>query len=266
VSPRTVNIELSLLRRMFNLGILWDKCESNPVSTVKFYREDPPTDRVLSEDEEQRLLECSAEHIKPIIVTALNTGLRYGELINLQWQDIDFRNNYLEVRTSKTGKGRKVPMNDTVKETLEQLFLQSCVSYSVRGDIYPTEKYQYLQMVKLGGTTVCQARGRGFNSRRPRHYNTPDTTDILSEYVFVYQGRPVKSIRKAFSNACTRAGVKNLRFHDLRHTFASRLVLSGVDLVTVSKLMGHSSITMTMRYSHPTPESLKNAVTSLDKG
>ena len=169
VSPRTVNIELSLLRRMFNLGITWDKCESNPVSKVKFYREDPPTERVLSKDEEQRLLESSADHIKPIIITALHTGLRYGELINLRWQDIDFEGRYIVVRTSKTGRSRKVPMNDTVKETLEQLFLQSCVSYSVRGDIYPTEKYQYLQTVKLSGTTACQARGRGFNSRRPRH-------------------------------------------------------------------------------------------------
>ena len=82
--------------------------------------------------------------------------------------------------------------------------------------------------------------------------------------MFVYQGRPVKSIRKAFSNACRRAGVKNLRFHDLRHTFATRLVLKGTDLATVARLLGHSSIQMTMRYSHPTPESLKSAVNTLD--
>jgi site-specific recombinase XerD len=54
-------------------------------------------------------------------------------------------------------------------------------------------------------------------------------------------------------------------FHTLRHTFATRLVLSGIDIATVSKLLGHSSIHMTMRYSHPTPEALKSAVSALDK-
>ena len=82
--------------------------------------------------------------------------------------------------------------------------------------------------------------------------------------VFTFKGKPIGSIRKAFKNACSRAGIKNLRFHDLRHTFATRLVLSNVDLATVSKLLGHSSIQMTMRYSHPTPEALKQAVSKLD--
>jgi site-specific recombinase XerD len=66
-----------------------------------------------------------------------------------------------------------------------------------------------------------------------------------------------------FFLACKRANIKSLRFHDLRHTFATRLVLAGVDLATVSKLFGHSSIHMTMRYSHPTPEALKKAVEAL---
>jgi len=83
--------------------------------------------------------------------------------------------------------------------------------------------------------------------------------------VFTYKGKPIASISKAFNNACIRAGIKNLRFHDLRHTFATRLVLAGVDLATVSKLLGHSSIQMTMRYAHPTPEALKNAVAKLNK-
>jgi integrase len=83
--------------------------------------------------------------------------------------------------------------------------------------------------------------------------------------VFTFRGKPLKDIRTAFENACNRAGIKNLTFHTLRHTFATRLVLSGVDLATVSKLLGHSTIQMTMRYSHPTPEALKNAVSKLDK-
>jgi len=62
-----------------------------------------------------------------------------------------------------------------------------------------------------------------------------------------------------------RAGIKTLRLHNLRHTFATKLVMSGIDLATASKLLGHSTNQMTMRYSHPTPEALKNAVSKLDK-
>ncbi len=77
-------------------------------------------------------------------------------------------------------------------------------------------------------------------------------------------GRPVKGFRTSFENACNKAEIKNLSFHTVRHTFATRLVLSGVDIVTVSKLLGHSKIQTTMRYSHPTPEALKMAVSVLD--
>ncbi len=96
----------------------------------------------------------------------------------------------------------------------------------------------------------------GFKSPLRHHEGTRN--------VFTFQGKPLRDIRTAFYNSCRKANIKNLRFHDLRHTFATRLVLSGVDLVTVSKLLGHSSIHMTMRYSHPTPEALKKAVSTLD--
>jgi integrase len=73
----------------------------------------------------------------------------------------------------------------------------------------------------------------------------------------------IKEIKRSFHTACERAGIKDLRLHDLRHTFATRLVMLGVDLVTVSRLLGHSSITMTMRYAHPTPENMRRAVEKL---
>ncbi len=99
-------------------------------------------------------------------------------------------------------------------------------------------------------------RACGFESRL-RHHE-------LTDYVFIFRGKFIRDLRTAFYNACQKAGIKNLRFHDLSHTFATRLVLSGIDLATVSKLLGHSTIHMTMRYSHPTPEALKSAVSVLD--
>jgi len=110
------------------------------------------------------------------------------------------------------------------------------------------------RVVKLADTTASKAVG--FTS-----------VGVVNSgfHVFLYRKKPLKDIRTAFKNSCKRAGIKNLRFHDLRHTFATRLVLAGVDLATVSKLLGHSSIQMTMRYAHPTPEALKSAVSKANK-
>jgi len=96
VSLRTINIEISLLRRMYNLAISWGLCESNPVSKVKFYKEEPTEERILSREEERDLLASSPEHIRPILMTALNTGMRYGEIMSLTWQDC-FRQGHLAV-------------------------------------------------------------------------------------------------------------------------------------------------------------------------
>lgn len=72
------------------------------------------------------------------------------------------------------------------------------------------------------------------------------------------------SIRRAFENAVERAGVKDFRFHDLRHTFASWLTMKGRPLREVQELLGHKSIYMTQRYSHLAPERLRDAVAALD--
>jgi len=88
-----------------------------------------------------------------------------------------------------------------------------------------------------------------------------------SEYVFSHSdGTPIKSVKKGFWSALKRSGINHCRFHDLRHTFASKLVMAGVDIVTVQELMGHKSIIMTKRYSHPTPEHKKQAVNRLSFG
>jgi len=82
-----------------------------------------------------------------------------------------------------------------------------------------------------------------------------------SQYVFCNQGcKPYGNVRKSFFTACKKAGIINFRFHDLRHTFASQLVMSGVDLNTVRELLGHKSIKMTLRYSHLSPDHKKRAV------
>ncbi|GIW47440.1 MAG: hypothetical protein KatS3mg078_1317 [Deltaproteobacteria bacterium] len=89
-----------------------------------------------------------------------------------------------------------------------------------------------------------------------------------SEYVFLSEvGKPYKfhdSLKGAFERACKKAGIQGLRFHDLRHTAATRMIEAGASIVAVSRILGHSDIKMTMRYSHP-DNSLKEAVELLSK-
>ena len=81
-----------------------------------------------------------------------------------------------------------------------------------------------------------------------------------------YEGRPTDAIKTGFKAACRRAGIKNLRIHDLRHTFASWMVMSGADLRTVAELLGHKSLHLVMRYSHLSPNHLRAAIERLGHG
>jgi integrase len=87
-----------------------------------------------------------------------------------------------------------------------------------------------------------------------------------TEYVFCDEnGKPFTNINRPWRTAKRRAGIKNFRFHDLRHTYASYLVMSNVDLYVVSELLGHSSIQVTQRYAHLSPKYKKMAVEQLSK-
>lgn len=83
--------------------------------------------------------------------------------------------------------------------------------------------------------------------------------------VFNYQGEALADVKRSFASACTSAGINDLHFHDLRHTFASWLVMKGVDLRTVMELLGHKSLKMVLRYAHLAPDHKSKAVHVLDK-
>ena len=92
---------------------------------------------------------------------------------------------------------------------------------------------------------------------------------LRSEYVFTTpfteQGSQIIDIKKGFKTALKKAGIKDFRFHDLRHTFASHLIMAGVDLTTVKELMRHKGIKMTLRYAHLSPNHRKRGVDVLCK-
>jgi len=191
-SKTTLNRYRALLHRLFNVAIEEEYLEKNPVSKVKRYSEkENIRDRILTDEEEARLMSEASERLKPIVVVAIHTGMRLSEIMNLRWRDIDQEKKKIRIKNTKSGKSREVPINSYLFEEISK--------------IEPKE-----------------------------------------ELVF-----PYKSIRTAFENAKKRAEIEEFTFHDLRRTFGTRLLEQGVDIVTISKLYGHSSVMTTQRYLHP---------------
>ena len=188
--------------------------------------------RYLSTDERQRLFIALAErqtrfderarspkgfrfcnHLEPMIILSLNTGMRQGEVFALQWEDINDDFTELEVRAeiAKSGKARTIALNANAREALESWRRQS-------------------------------------NS---------------TEYVFDNGGEPLTTVKKAWRLLLKSAKVENFRWHDMRHDFASQLVIRGVPLNTVRELLGHADLKTTLRYAHLSDTAKSDAVTLL---
>lgn len=214
ISKSRVNRYLALLKKMFNLAIDWGYLEENSMRKVKLFSEQENVkERILSLNEEARLLHTCSKHLKPIILTALNTGMRRGEILNLRWNQIDFSKRIIRIEKTKSGKIRFIPINEVVLCELSGLKRKTC----------------------------------------------------NSDYVFLFPktGQPIKDVKTAFNSAKRRAGVKGIRFHDLRYTFASRLIERGADIVTVQNLLGHQSLSTTQRYTHSSSMQKRRAIESL---
>ena len=213
--PATVYQELSLLRRMFNVARKrWGWVTRNPVSDgdLQFsVGNRNARDRWLTIDEEQTFLANATNPawLRPLVTTALHTGMRRGELLALTWKDVDFKARLIRVEKSKNGEKRSIPMSRTLQETLKAINMRD-----ISGTVFPIS---------------------------------------------------VRSLRAAYGRTLEKAGITDFHFHDLRHTFATRLVQAGQDLYKVQKLLGHKSIVMTQRYAHHYPESLRSSVEVLDR-
>jgi integrase len=92
----------------------------------------------------------------------------------------------------------------------------------------------------------------------------PRRIDVSYVFYDPKTGKAYQDLKKSFHVACRRAGIKDFRFHDLRHTFVSHLVMAGVDITTVKELLGHKTLTMTLRYAHLAPSHKVKAVNILD--
>ncbi len=158
------------------------------------------------------------DHIKPMILVSLNTGIRRGALFGLIWGDVDFSNRTLTLRPEEAKNERLhyVPMNDVVFDTLEQW-----------------------------------------------HGQSSNTSASALVFLSSRSGQRFDNCRSAWDALLKAADIQNFRWHDMRHDFASQLVMRGVDLNTVRELLGHADLKMTLRYAHLAPEAKARAVKTL---
>ena len=253
IKPITLNRDLAPLKTALSRAVDWGFLTESPLARLKPLSVDrSPLVRYLSDDEERRLRKALierehklkrarasanrrrqqrgnrvkpeltvcyfADHLQPMVLLSLNTGLRKGELGALKWLDVDLDNRTIVVRgdDSKSGQTRVVPLNDEARAVLTHWRAQ------------------------------------------PRRQE---------ELVFpgLRLGTPM-DVKNSWTNLRKKAKLRDFRWHDLRHTFASKLAMRGVDLNTIRELLGHASLAMTLRYAHLAPEHKMEAVSKLDGG
>ena len=221
LSNKTINNHLVVIGKMLRTAVEWKRLPAIP--KMKRLQVVKPRFDFLSFEEAERLVEAAASEPEwqSTIIVALNTGLRLGELLALQWGDCDLTAGNMVVRrsdwqgqvgTTKSGKERTIPLNAKVLVALR--------------------RHRHLR----GPLVWCQEDGRAYDK---------------------------DNLKWALKRIVKRSGLRHFEWHVLRHTFASHLVMRGVSLKAVQELLGHSTIEMTMRYSHLSADVCRGAVDAL---
>lgn len=216
-SIATVNRELTVLRRMLTIALREGWILRHPFSgsdTIISSSDEVKRTRVLSRDEEILLLDaCDGprERLRAIIICALDTGMRRGEILSLRWRDVDMEKRRINIQAmnTKTLRARSVAISIRLMTELEAL---------------------------------------------PKRDPATRVFGI------------VDTVKRSWATAKRIAGINDLKFHDLRHTCATRLVQGGLPIAEVSRILGHTSIVTTFRYANVDDSTLDRAVSILDRG
>jgi integrase len=218
----TVNRELQLLRAVLNFARRNQWLAANPFNQgdpLILQSEETQRERLLTPDEERRLLAAcrgvARAHLRPILICALDTAMRWGEIRQLEWTDVDFANRLIRIRatTTKTLRARVVGMTERLFEELEKLARQR-------------------ELIRMDDRALV------FGVR--------------------------DNIKKGFAAICREAGVRDLRFHDLRHAATTRMIAAGVPDKLAMKITGHSQMTTFMRYINTDVETARQTAEALD--
>jgi integrase len=232
-APRSIGYIKSIVRQVYNYAIMHELYDGG-IPTVNFLKNqklDNQRERYLTPEEVNQLfkeIRPVSESTYRICVISMNTGMRFGEISGLQWQQVNVEQGIILVLKSKTKTNRTVHMNESVKVIFQEM--------------------------KVG---------------------EPDDLVFPKKYVrkVAKKNTKMSQISKTFTRAVDKLGLndgitnRNMKvvFHTLRHSCASWLANSGVDMQVVAKVLGHKSLAMTMRYSHINDTSVKGAMKILDQ-
>ena len=219
-SGATIASTLTPLSRLFAHAVRRGLIESNPVGKLdrserpRFSRQERP---VLKPNEIGRLLAAAEPRFRTLLATAVLSGLRQGELLGLHWRDVDFDNQLIHVRTALNRKRR---------------------------DVLPKTERAVRDVILMPALGDALRRHKAEST-----FNQPD------DYVFTTRSGAAQHAAhlglRALKPALERAGIQPVRWHDLRHTFASLLIAGGANITFVSRQLGHTSSQVTLGiYAH----------------
>ena len=231
LSGAAVNRYRARLSGMFKRAMKRGLVERNPIAGTEKEAEPsgrivylPGETRIRPAIEEQAVREALTPALHPLFTVSVHTGLRWSEQRALQWRDVDLLAGFLTVRHSKNGRTRQVPMNSLVRSVLLDLATQRERPADPKSPVF---RCSYREPDKFFPAAVQRAR------------------------------RALEAIGKETGH------LEGYTWHGNRHTFASRLVMAGVDLRTVQQLGGWQSLAMVQRYAHLAPDHLRAAVERL---
>ena len=251
LTPASINRTLGLLRHMLNWAVGREYLDRTPFRRgtevlIRLEREDNKRRRRVSEEEETALLAVASPHLRSMIIAALDTGMRRGEMLALKFGDIDWKRRVIVLRgeTTKSRRTRVVPIGTSrLLAVLEWLRLDS--TGGQKGDevpVFSNEAGERLKTFKKAWqVAVLKAHGVDPQWRKGSYKDL--TADCQQRFREI-----------------------NLHWHDLRHEYASRLVDRGVPLAQVRDLLDHASIVTTERYDNQRLEALQAAVARLEDG
>lgn len=229
VRPATVNKEITILRGVIREAIKWRWMEHNPFDAVDKLKESPPRNRRISDTEIKKILEAlgyeengqldqARKRLGVIFLLAIETGMRLGEICNLDWSNIYLHHRYLTIPTSKNGDSRDIPLSSRAIELLERIkpYSRTLIHERTITDEYGNAKTYTAKPVFF----------KDFDKSSDR------TSALFARYV-------------------KTTGIKDLRFHDTRHEACTRLARK-LDVLDLAKMIGHRDPRSLMIYYNPT--------------
>ena len=239
LSPKTANNCLILLKTILKFARQWGLLRDNPAEEIKPLRVESKEMDFLRPEEIQLLLKHADEPYRTLFLTAVLTGMRRGELLALQWGDIDWHNHVIRVRRSlfwhsqqELAELQLAPAEGPVQGWR---FSTPKSKRSIRTIIMSPRLREALELYRLS----CPV------SPQDLVFCTREGTPM----------EPNNMIHREFLPTLRRAGLRHIRFHDLRHTFTTLLIAQGVNVKAIQAQLGHASIQTTLdRYGHLLPE------------